>query len=409
MRVKKGVKARRRRNRVLKLAKGFRGRRKNCYRRANQAVERALNYSTRDRRQKRRDFRALWIVAHQRGRPPERHHLLAAGRGHQEGRRGARPQDPGGPRRSPSPATSRRWSRPRRPRAPWPTFSRSSRRSRGAPAQAIAAAADEKALEDLRVRFLGKKGELSQVLRGMGAAGGRGAPQGRRGRQPRPRRGGDAPRRRRKARLEAPALEAELSGPAHRRDAAGPGAVAPRPPPPHHPGHRGDHRHLRPARATRWRAGPRSSSTGYNFEALNIPADHPARDMQDTFYVDESTLRPGVRPGRSCCAPTPRRCRSAPCCALGKPPVRIICPGRVYRSDYDQTHSPMFHQVEGLCVDRGHHLRRPEGHAGRLRPRLLRPGHADALPPQLLPLHRAERRGGRLLLHLRRQGPAPRR
>jgi large subunit ribosomal protein L20 len=62
MRVKKGFKARRRRNRVLKLAKGFRGRRKNCYRRANQAVERALNYSTRDRRQKRRDFRALWIV-----------------------------------------------------------------------------------------------------------------------------------------------------------------------------------------------------------------------------------------------------------------------------------------------------------------------------------------------------------
>ena len=62
MRIKRGVKARRRRNRVLKLAKGFRGRRKNCYKRANQAVERALNYSTRDRRQKRRDFRSLWIV-----------------------------------------------------------------------------------------------------------------------------------------------------------------------------------------------------------------------------------------------------------------------------------------------------------------------------------------------------------
>lgn len=62
MRVKKGFKARRRRNRVLKLAKGFRGRRKNCYRRANQAVERALNYSTRDRRRRRREFRALWIV-----------------------------------------------------------------------------------------------------------------------------------------------------------------------------------------------------------------------------------------------------------------------------------------------------------------------------------------------------------
>jgi len=62
MRVKKGFKARRRRNRVLKLAKGFRGRRKNCYKRANQAVERALNYSTAHRRRRRREFRSLWIV-----------------------------------------------------------------------------------------------------------------------------------------------------------------------------------------------------------------------------------------------------------------------------------------------------------------------------------------------------------
>jgi large subunit ribosomal protein L20 len=62
MRVKKGVKARRRRNRILKLAKGFRGRRKNCYRRANQAVERALDYASRDRQRRKREFRALWIV-----------------------------------------------------------------------------------------------------------------------------------------------------------------------------------------------------------------------------------------------------------------------------------------------------------------------------------------------------------
>jgi large subunit ribosomal protein L20 len=62
MRVKKGFKARRRRNRILKLSKGYRGRRKNCYRRANQAVERALDFATRDRAQRKRDFRALWIV-----------------------------------------------------------------------------------------------------------------------------------------------------------------------------------------------------------------------------------------------------------------------------------------------------------------------------------------------------------
>jgi large subunit ribosomal protein L20 len=62
MRVKKGFKARRRRNRILKRATGFRGRRKNCYKRANQAVERALDYASRDRARRKRDFRALWIV-----------------------------------------------------------------------------------------------------------------------------------------------------------------------------------------------------------------------------------------------------------------------------------------------------------------------------------------------------------
>jgi large subunit ribosomal protein L20 len=62
MRVKKGFKARRRRNRILKLAKGYRGRRKNCYKRANQAVERALDYASRDRAVNKRTFRALWIV-----------------------------------------------------------------------------------------------------------------------------------------------------------------------------------------------------------------------------------------------------------------------------------------------------------------------------------------------------------
>jgi len=62
MRVTRGFKARRRRNRVLKLAKGYRGRRKNCFKRANQAVQRALDYASRDRARKKRDFRSLWIV-----------------------------------------------------------------------------------------------------------------------------------------------------------------------------------------------------------------------------------------------------------------------------------------------------------------------------------------------------------
>ena len=100
-------------------------------------------------------------------------------------------------------------------------------------------------------------------------------------------------------------------------------------------------------------SGPEIELDWYNFEALNIPPDHPARDMQDTFYVDESTLRAGVKPGttllRTHTSPVQIRAMKR----IGKPPVRIICPGRVYRSDYDQTHSPMFHQVEGLCVDEG--------------------------------------------------------
>jgi len=62
MRVKRGFKARRRRNRVLRLSKGYRGRRKNCYKRANQAVQRALDYASRDRARRKRDFRSLWIV-----------------------------------------------------------------------------------------------------------------------------------------------------------------------------------------------------------------------------------------------------------------------------------------------------------------------------------------------------------
>ncbi len=99
--------------------------------------------------------------------------------------------------------------------------------------------------------------------------------------------------------------------------------------------------------------GPEIELDWYNFEALNIPADHPARDMQDTFYVDEATLGPGEHKGdvvlRTHTSPVQIRAMLR----AGKPPIRVICPGRVYRSDYDMTHSPMFHQVEGLCIDEG--------------------------------------------------------
>ncbi len=87
--------------------------------------------------------------------------------------------------------------------------------------------------------------------------------------------------------------------------------------------------------------GPEVESDFYNFEALNIPKDHPARDMQDTFYLSEDTLL------RTHTSPVQIRTMKAQ-----PPPVRIICPGKVYRRDADITHSPMFHQVEGLAVDR---------------------------------------------------------
>jgi phenylalanyl-tRNA synthetase alpha chain len=87
--------------------------------------------------------------------------------------------------------------------------------------------------------------------------------------------------------------------------------------------------------------GPEIETDYYNFEALNIPRDHPARDMQDTFYLSEDTLL------RTHTSPVQVRTMQ-----VQRPPVRVIVPGKVYRRDADVTHSPMFHQVEGLAVDR---------------------------------------------------------
>ncbi len=87
-------------------------------------------------------------------------------------------------------------------------------------------------------------------------------------------------------------------------------------------------------------SGPEIETDYYNFEALNIPAHHPARAMHDTFYVDGGYLL------RTHTSPVQIRWMEK-----ASPPIRVIAPGRVYRCDYDQTHSPMFHQVEGLLLD----------------------------------------------------------
>ncbi|WP_312563074.1 phenylalanine--tRNA ligase subunit alpha, partial [Anaerospora sp.] len=90
--------------------------------------------------------------------------------------------------------------------------------------------------------------------------------------------------------------------------------------------------------------GPEVEKDYYNFEALNFPPDHPARDMQDSFYITEEFLL------RTHTSPVQVRTMQS-----GDPnsPVRVIAPGKVYRWDYDATHSPMFHQVEGLVIDKG--------------------------------------------------------
>ncbi|QPJ61332.1 MAG: phenylalanine--tRNA ligase subunit alpha [Candidatus Nitronauta litoralis] len=86
--------------------------------------------------------------------------------------------------------------------------------------------------------------------------------------------------------------------------------------------------------------GPQIESDYYNFEALNIPKDHPARDMQDTFYIGGKVLRTHTSPVQ------------IHVMERQPPPLRIIAPGKVYRCDSDVSHTPMFHQIEGLMVDR---------------------------------------------------------
>jgi phenylalanyl-tRNA synthetase alpha chain len=88
--------------------------------------------------------------------------------------------------------------------------------------------------------------------------------------------------------------------------------------------------------------GPEVELDYYNFEALNIPQDHPARDMQDTFYVEDNIVL------RTHTSPVQIRVMEKQ-----RPPVRILSPGRVYRPDSDISHTPMFHQIEGLLVDKG--------------------------------------------------------
>ena len=134
--------------------------------------------------------------------------------------------------------------------------------------------------------------------------------------------------------------------------------------------------------------GPDIESDDYNFTKLNFPPGHPAREMHDTFFLepDEKGERKVLRTHTS-----PVQVRTM---LSQKPPIRVICPGRTYRRDADQTHTPMFHQIEGLVIDQSATLAQPQVGAGGILQGVLRSAACrHALPPELLPLHVALARG----------------
>ncbi len=211
---------------------------------------------------------------------------------------------------------------------------------RAAAHQQLQQAASLKELDDLRVKFLGKKGELTAILKKMGGLSAEERPViGQLANQIRESVEGDLAARTQalKAALQAEKLRAETI------DVTMPG-TAPA------PGHRhpislvlDEVKEIFLGMGFDVVQGPEVETDYYNFEALNLPKDHPARDTQDTFYISENILL------RTQTSPVQIRTMEE-----RKPPIRIIAPGRVYRSDaVDATHSPIFHQIEGLVVDKG--------------------------------------------------------
>ena len=139
--------------------------------------------------------------------------------------------------------------------------------------------------------------------------------------------------------------------------------------------------------------GPEVEYDLYNFEKLNIPADHPAKDEQDTFYINKDIVL------RTQTSPVQARVMEQ-----GKLPIRMIAPGRVFRSDeVDATHSPSFHQIEGLVIDKNITFADLKGNPGRVCKRAVRSGDKDKIPSASFSVHGAECRGGRYLLQMRRK------
>ena len=213
--------------------------------------------------------------------------------------------------------------------------------------QAAAAAADLATLDALRVAELGKSGRISALLKGLGAM----SPDERKTAGPKINGLRDrvaAAVAARKAELEAQALNARLE--AERVDLTLP--APPRRKGSIHPTLQAMDELIEISAAMGFAVavGPDIEDDWKNFTALNFPPGHPAREMHDTFFFkpDETGERRLLRTHTS---PVQVRTMMAQ-----KPPIRIVAPGRVFRCDSDQTHTPMFHQLEGLVIDRGIHM-----------------------------------------------------
>ena len=207
-------------------------------------------------------------------------------------------------------------------------------------AEAMAACADSRELDAIRVKYLGKKGEATALMKNMRSL----SPEERPafGQMVNDLRSAiEAGLAENKERLEAIALERKLKS--ETLDVTMPGTEIPIGK--KHPINLvlDEVKDIFIGMGFSVAEGPDVESDYYNFEALNIPKDHPARDTQDTFYVSDNVVL------RTQTSPIQIRTMENK-----KPPIRIIAPGRVFRSDdVDATHSPLFHQIEGLVIDKG--------------------------------------------------------
>ena len=214
---------------------------------------------------------------------------------------------------------------------------------------AIEAAPDLDALESVRIAALGKQGSISALLKTLGAM----TPQERQEKGPLInglREAVSAALADRKATLEAALLDARLA--AERLDMTLPAPESPRGTV--HPVSQvmDELAEIFADMGFAVAEGPEIEDDWHNFTALNIPETHPARAMHDTFYFPEQMAVDGkAMLLRTHTSPVQIRTMMSQ-----TPPIRIIAPGRVYRSDSDATHTPMFHQIEGLVIDRGIHL-----------------------------------------------------